>query len=134
MDYKYLKLRNFIIDNMHGGCKIISEGPNCTCPLCLFENLLENQKELDGPQPIAYAVVWEKGGGLAYLTHIMPGSITKDQNVIPLGPFTDSPGRLLSEFSGFICAIIPELHKYEVPKFLAHIKDFLNGRENAKSS
>jgi hypothetical protein len=30
----YARLRSFVSDHIHGGCKILSQGDDCTCLLC----------------------------------------------------------------------------------------------------
>lgn len=36
-----VRLRNFIQEHINGGCKIISEGSGCICPLCDLDRLIE---------------------------------------------------------------------------------------------
>ena len=35
------RLRNFIQKNLNGGCKMLSLGDDCVCPLCDFDRLVE---------------------------------------------------------------------------------------------
>ena len=34
------RLKKFIQDNQHGGCKILSQGDDCECPLCDFDRII----------------------------------------------------------------------------------------------
>ena len=36
----FVKLRDFIREHQKGGCKVISEGLECQCPLCALDRII----------------------------------------------------------------------------------------------
>ena len=53
------RLRNFIQKNLNGGCKMLSLGDDCVCPLCDFDRLVEEIDRLTAEGEKAKEVIDE---------------------------------------------------------------------------